>query len=381
MLYFFEEYSLYYFYVDVINYFFLLLIYFNLYKIKLITKDILLFTSLLSISPFLINNFIIDWWFIPDQLKYLKLSNEFRNIDFSVNKITVLASSMIFSIFPLPFIESYNSIGFINRGIISLFTILLLNKKVICKNFFYFVNLVPSVIFYSSVSLRDTLSLVLIISCAYLLINQIKNTKIYILTFFLLFLIKPINFYLLLVVFFLYYILFNKSFSKKAKLIIIFFSIIILSLIFDNVLHYFNFRRYYMLIESNEFNKIFQQNIELNFYSLKILLKDMLNFIISPLTTISSTRLLGILQVFENLFLYSFLGLLYYELFSINKRKFYFWISILLMFFLVYGSLVFSDGSIARYRYVVLVFLIFAVYQEIKKNKFKFNEKKNYLSH
>ena len=135
--------------------------------------------SLCSLSPFFINHFFMEWWYMPDQVKYFRGAQMVRelNIDIftrihEVGKFTVILPSIIFGLFPIPFIETINSIGFINKCLLGLTTIYLFHKQIINKITFYFINIWPSVFLYSSLSLKDNLSLVLSILFVYFVIKR-----------------------------------------------------------------------------------------------------------------------------------------------------------------------------------------------------------------
>ena len=73
-------------------------------------------------------------------------------------------------------------------------------------------------------------------------------------------------------------------------------------------------------------------------------------------------------QFFENIFMYTMLIVISRKLYERNKNKFVFWIFSFFYSMSLYSLLVYSDGTIARYKYVILIFFIFAIYIE-SKNK------------
>ena len=129
---------------------------------------------LCSLGPFFVNFFLIDWWYMPDQAKYFRETKEFREFLLTGASYTPSADyiripSIILASMPMPFIETINSIGFIHKGLLGIFTITLFHKKYIDKYFFYFLNLCPSIFLYSSLSLKDNLVLI------YCLLNSSFN--------------------------------------------------------------------------------------------------------------------------------------------------------------------------------------------------------------
>ena len=53
-----------------------------------------------ALGPFIINTFLIDWSFMPDQAKYLRQTQSLRYLDFyQSEKYSVYVPSLIFSFF------------------------------------------------------------------------------------------------------------------------------------------------------------------------------------------------------------------------------------------------------------------------------------------
>ena len=111
-----------------------------------------------------------------------------------IGKFTIIFPSIIYGLFPIPFIETINSIGFINKCLLGLTTIYLFHKKLINKIFFFNKHL-AKYIFYSSISLKDTLSLIL--SFFFLFFLTKKNYVICLILIILTLSIKIINFFYL----------------------------------------------------------------------------------------------------------------------------------------------------------------------------------------
>ena len=91
--------------------------------------------------------------------------------------------------------------------------------------------------------------------------------------------------------------------------------------------------------------------------------------LISPILNLDSP--FKMLQVIENILLYILLTSSYIKLYKNDKKRTLFWLSAFIFAVILYGTLIFNDGTIARYRYVILVFFNFILYienQELKKN-------------
>ena len=114
-----------------------------------------------ALGPFIINTFLIDWSFMPDQAKYLRQTQSLRYLDFyQSEKYSVYVPSLIFSFFLFLLLKPLIVLVSLIKEFLGVFSILLFKQKYINKIYFYFINFLPSIFLYSSLSLKDTLSLV-----------------------------------------------------------------------------------------------------------------------------------------------------------------------------------------------------------------------------
>jgi len=322
---------------------------------------------LCSLGPFFVNFFLMDWWYMPDQAKYFRETQQFREYlltgtGYESNANYIRIPSIALAIMPIPFIETINSIGFINKGMLGILTITLFHKKYIDKYFFYFLNLCPSIFLYSSLSLKDNLVLVY---CLLIVISIIYNRGylINVILIVILFYLKPLHSILLFVYFFTY----NLCFSGKyldLNIIIGILMLIALYFRFEEILEYFNRRRTSFFEEANVIRNSYIGLDFTSFSVIKILLKDLFRFILSPINQQLNIKL--VTQSFENFFLYTFLVYLCSELYKLDRNKAIFWCLSCLFGLTSYGTLIVSDGTIARYKYSFLVIIIFAIYSELR---------------
>ena len=127
--------------LDIGNYTFFCLIFLYFNKQKLISNSLFLVLCLSLLTPFLFNNTLIPWHMNPDQSRYLSMANQFRenmSLDpfYSMNDQTgfkIIIPGYLFSLSPLLSIETFKSIGFLNRFYL-LGSLTFFLKK---KNFFY----------------------------------------------------------------------------------------------------------------------------------------------------------------------------------------------------------------------------------------------------
>ncbi len=359
--------SLYNFFLDCINYAFIILVFYFFFKNKIIDQKLFLCLIICSSTPFFINHYLFNWGFMPDQAKYFNQANTLRNFEFDkLGKLTTIFPSLIYAIFPIPFIETINSIAFINKCVLGLTTIYLYHKKVIDKLLFILLNFWPSVLLYSSVSLKDTL-----IFCLLILFvnyqNKNENLKCWIIILFLI----PMK---ILFSFILFSILVFKKIFKDIKFsyhhLISLASIIFVLIYFrDSLAYAINDLRYGFFYETYSYNYKFSE-ISVNLYFPLQLLSELLRFVISPFPNIYNVNLL--LQFIENIFFYVLLVFLLGKLYIIDKKKFLFWLGSIIYSLSFLSVLLFSNGTIARYKYSILFYFILTIYLEIKNRDKKF---------
>ena len=75
---------------DLCNFLFLVIIFFYFYKKKYVEKHMFYVLILCSSSPLIVNNLLIDWWYLPDQAKYFKQAESFRDFNFTKHSKTTV---------------------------------------------------------------------------------------------------------------------------------------------------------------------------------------------------------------------------------------------------------------------------------------------------
>ena len=358
--------SLFNFFLDFVNYFFVVLVFYYFLRSKVIDLQLFLCLVFCTASPFLINHYVIEWGFMPDQAKYFNQANTLRNFEFDkVGKLTTIVPSIFYAIFPIPFIETINSIAFINKCILGLTVIFLYHKRVINKFWFFLINLWPSIVFYSSVSLKDTIILCLLLLFAYFQ-NNGNNLKSWIIVLILI----PIK---VLFSFILASILIYKFFySQKLtnfKIILLFGIILLFVFLKDDIAFQINDLRYGFYYETYSYNYKFDKIVVDLYFPIQIL-SELLRFTLSPFPNIHNFSLL--VQFIENIIFYSLILFLLIKLYLIDKSKFLFWFTSLIYSLSFLSVLLFSNGTIARYKYTILIYFVFIIYLEIKNRDKKF---------
>ena len=171
----------YYYLSEICNYLFCILILVLSIHFKLIKKEYFVFWALYFLSPFFFNFVLFQPGYMVDQFHYVKILNQLKedglssiNLIFSnlegLKQSRILVSNIFFFFIPMFSLLSITSVAFINKLLI-FFTFIFLSKRIeVNKLILFFI--IPSLILYSSVSLRDTLVLVLAVFSLFFIIER-----------------------------------------------------------------------------------------------------------------------------------------------------------------------------------------------------------------
>ena len=289
--------------------------------------------------------------------------------------IKVVASSYIFALFPIITFNTINSVAFVNKGIYVLTLIYINNKIKINDTLKLFILFSPSILIYSSLSLRDTLILSLMILVFYLIINE-KKFLIGLITLILLCIIKPQNGAICaasIASYFIFIKIFKKNISLTLSILFIFIFLILISFgeyIFDKL----NFYRKGMYLEEySQYRDLLSftyydnfLSLGIDFYSFKIFIISFFNFILAP--TFSTENLFHFISSMESFFIIFFSFIFFINQYLIDKKLTIFWILLLLLFTALYSLLPFNDNTIVRYKFPVIIFILMSSYLTTKKN-------------
>lgn len=344
-----------------------------------INKVFLIYLAILLICPFLINDFFISWTMFPDQSRYSETVNLFRNFEYKIlveKKVFSLENqyfptnfaSFIMSLFPIPFITTIKSLGIINRSIISLLILYFVKKKA-CPGFFiYLLLFTPSIVFYSSLALRETLVL-----CLSLLYFYFFFQKKYIYSILYMSILFILKFSLCLIYFFtsiLYYIFFIANIRRITK----FYTILLmltLFFIFNEaiLLKIYNYKLGFL---NEQFGNSFVPKVVLegsNRYSILYFFFDLIsgarNFFLSPIE--NSKNIYSNLLFFEYICIYLIILFIIVTLYKIDKLKIFFWIVVLFFFSSLIGFVIYNDGTLWRFKIQYLILTSFCMCVSMKK--------------
>ena len=218
------------YYADVANFLIILIIILYFKEKKIVSIKLFYYLILSLLACFVFNFIIFEWTYFPDQNRYFqitaKIRDQLHNFDIkaSTGSSYQFYTSLSLSLIPLPFIETINSLSFFNKLIFILFIVFAYNKKIIKDENLILFIFFPSILLYSSLSLKDNVIFVLSLWTIYSIINRDSLRAILLIC--LLIAVKVLSGLLFLIFFIAYKILFSETGRKTSFL----FNIIIMSL-------------------------------------------------------------------------------------------------------------------------------------------------------
>lgn len=342
---------------------------------KYFNKSEMIILIITSSSPFFFNNFLFPWDFMYDQKRYFDYAGYLRNFgtfeEININfekfllKDSILYSSIIFAFTPIPFLNHISALAFANKlYYISLFAFLKKNQK-ISKLSVYFLLFYPSLIAYTSVSLRDIIVDVTgLLALIFFLDKRFISGLIFLI---ICFLIK--SYIAIMVVIFVigfYYLEIFLNYKKIRKyLIFILLFIISIMLYFDYL--FFDKLNFYMLnltleeTRQNDYESI-NNYFELFFHIIKNFMNSFVSF-----TTLNLFR--SFIYI-ENLFIWIILIYIFLKGFNSNQYMAIYWIISIILMIGFMDTVVINFGSLARYKFnIFFIFLIGFYYSTFLRSK------------
>jgi hypothetical protein len=354
---------------DIINLLFLItviVVFCIRYKIN---KKYLFVFFISLLSPFLFY-FIWHWSFLPDQSKYLYRVYSLRNFSYNETIYSLLFSridfsSLLLSLFPIPFVTTIVSISLINRGILLMIVMYFLIKK----KYYFLVSLLlflPSMIVISSVALRDMLVIAIGILFFYFFLEKKNYFKS--LFFGILFILtKPHLAIACIVISIVYFIFFIKFKLKKINInsctillltsIFFFICLFLLRDLFNSYKNgFFSEEFAYYLISEDK-------NI-----TISSILKSFFSFLFSPLST-EIINLKNIIIFTENIFIIFLTILLLKKIYRENQMEAIYWTISWFLLFITFGFTIINAGTIWRYKLAIQMIFLSALYFSFKNKK------------
>ena len=368
--------------LDLTNYLIVSFLFIFLYQLKLIKKKFLYLSLIFLLTPFLFNGFLFDWHYIPDQSKYLgeasffrKNPQEIQGIFYSYKNLKIEIPSIIYAFSPIFSLETYKGISLWNRAIFLFSWVFFTQKKFINDHNSFLMLIAPSLIFFSSVALRENLIIILMFWFIYFFYK--KNKLGIIATILFVLLIKfQLIFTLILFIVLNYLIMENKIRVKIIFLILI--SLFGTALFFnEEVLEIINYYRSGFFLEQFGEYKSNSARTNYSFYEIGINLKSVGLIINNFFFFITPSFLKGNFSLFTFIIFIELIAILFYLFVSIKYLKknnlniIFKWITILLLSYLFYSLFIFNDGTIYRYKVPIFFFVLFGFFANMKALKTK----------
>jgi len=358
------------FLLDLANLLVCLLIIIITLRFKIIPTWIGVILIIESFIPYFLNDILFPASYMSDQFRYFETVKELRNFNFNYDENhKVLITGWILSFLPLPFAETINSIGFYNRFMYLVIFIWLYKKNFLSGIPLYILLFYPSLLLYTSLSLRDPLIMILMILIVIFFLEKkyIFSISITILLYF----IKFQNFFLMIAFLLFFTILKKETLFYRLRYIILFFIILIIFPFSGEIIAALNFYRRAMFLEDGGNIEIFLPISHIS--DLIILgLSSVPYFLLKPFIW-ESTNLFQIIQSFENIIL---LIILYFFILQAYRKDSFItikWLIFLVFSLSIYGLVVYNFGTAARYKFpFIIIFTIGLSYEIYKLNGYKF---------
>ncbi len=290
----------------------------------------------------------------------------YSHIISNLQRIKLVIASHIYGLTPFIFVNSINSIAFINKLLISLTSIYLIKKNYIRKPHLFFLLLYPSTIIYSSLSLKEVL---IGVTCVWLIILVFKKKYFYAAILFLIcFYIRPL-FYTFIITFILYYLILVKLHNQKIFNYVFHIIILTLLIIFSqNLIDKFN---YFVLVYNKEDagwgSEINENNIKFVELSLSSFFSNIKTVIDKLLLNWPVPIKYKLIFIFENIIL------LYFILRNFKpeyvKNKYQTIVGIIFLVISISSLYVIFPNMLPLHRYIYPFIFFYIIF-----SKFKFNE-------
>jgi len=360
------------------NYLWLVTILVIFIHFKIVDKKYFFFWALYFSSPFFLNFVLFDPIYWGDQFLYTKEMNymkaegiRLRDFDFSsfagLKQARVEASLLLLSFFFIPSYLTVTSLAFANKLIVFLLFVFLSRRIEVKKLFFFF--LIPSLILWSSLSLREILVLgASTVSIIYLIERRLILSLFFIL---LVVLSKVQNSPGFLAMWVMLFIL--RANTSNAMLIIsTLFGALAVLLFFDQIEHYINLYR--LAFAQEDGMRIAYTDPELfrinsGFHLIYMTLAELPFFMLKPFPWQATNPLQIILFLESVILLYLLVSIIVNNQLLKERTALIFIIGFLICMG-VHAITTFNFGTLSRYRFIAFFpFLIGFYYMaQIKQN-------------
>ncbi len=313
---------------------------------------------------FLTNNVLFSPSYMGDQFTYLDrtvMNRGFPLLDLETIKPTsVIAAGYFFAYFPMPLINSIQSISMINYLLFITLYIFLKQKKVFTIFTEFFFLLFPSLMLYSSVGLRDIpILFCMILFLYYFLVVDKKFVSLLFLA--PLFFFKFQNAGILLITAMIS-MLFNYKKLKLYQVILFICAIIIFYYSFKKylTLDHFNYLRFYFYHEENPDKMSEYTRINSWMDLVTLLSTSFFRFIMDPLPW-TAESLMQLFQSFENIVVLVIIIWSILRFWGSGTKHHKWSLNFFYLFSMaLYSLFIINAGTAARYRFTFVVcYIIF----------------------
>lgn len=331
-------------------------------RLGLIPIWVSFFLGLSAFIPFFLNDVLFPASLMSDQFAYLEATQYVRSLDFnSYFPPSIEITGRVFAFFPLPYVESIQSLGFFNRLLATIIVIWLYSYKNVRGWPLLFIIFYPSFLLYSSLALRDTIILFLMMISVILFLE--KRRFVALLISMPLFYLKFQNFFLLIV----FYVI-HLSFSRDSiffKFKYIFLAIITSIMIpfIMPIIELIDFYRYAFHIDDGGDPSLYIPMLTFSDF-FTTALTSAPYFLMKPFPW-ESTNFLQLVQSFENILVAAFLVFFFLKAMRIDKSIAFKWGIFLIASFSIYGLVVYNFGTAARYKFPFLFIAVVGLAYEI----------------
>ncbi len=356
---------------DLPNLIFCIVSAFMLSKWSGVKRHSFVYIVFLCFVPFFLNDVLFSAHYLPDQFKYwnnVKLIREFNFEAIRAKRDIVEYASWMLSLIPLPYVETVRSLGFFNKFLYLVMFYAFCKKNVFTEKSYKFFLFYPSLILYTSLSLRDTLVLLFMSLGLYYVVNgRIVKASLFTLP---LYLIKMQNFYIQAIFISIYYFMnvYKQGISKRNSLFIFGAIYGLLILVFPIAIPIINENRTSMFVEDG--GKVADVVLIGGLGDfLREGLTSGLYFLVKPLPW-ETENTLQLVQSVENVFVLCFIVYVINQCAKYDLNRALFWVLYLFTSCSIYGLVVFNYGSAARYRFPFVVIFITFILFDTYRNKY-----------
>ena len=332
-------------------------------RVGLIPLWLSFFLCLFAFTPFFLNEVLFPASYMPDQFQYYNVSKGIRSfaLESFSESTTVENAGWMFALIPLPYIETIQSLGFFNRFMVTILIIWLYSSKNIRGWPLLFMVFYPSLLLYSSLTLRDTFVLIFMVLS---IIFFIENRKLLaVITAVPLLLFKFQNF-LLVIVFFVAHLYFSRdSFVYRYRYMFLIIVIASLAPFMMTIIEILDFSRLNMFIDDGGRRNAYVHMRTLEDFII-IAMQSAPYFLMKPLPW-EADSFLTLLQSFENILILIFLSFMFIRTSDVDKRIAFKWLVYLFAALGIYGLVVYNFGTAVRYKFPFIVIVIVGMAYEL----------------